>query len=280
MKNILLSLVMVAALVVAGVGGVFATLTDTEESTGNKIEVGSLDLKVNDEDDVNAWGSTGIGAVIVQECILPGTPMKTVFNVENEGCLDGYLYLVFKSLNCYNVEKEGAEGWIEDPNITVGAKMKPEPEMVSEYGGTLAQETIPGVGRLGDNCCLSSHTFVTAYYGTPAPSLQPAFLRPPPIIDNTVIGDLDNALTYCGLLPLCGGDWYLEFNFDVPQLTETLNDANHTWNWDFFNDCSPFDHWPTNALMADGISFKVMFILVDHVLTQTEEDAIMADIWD
>jgi predicted ribosomally synthesized peptide with SipW-like signal peptide len=273
MKNIFLSVVIICALTIAGIGGTLASLTDTEESLDNKIEVASLDLKVNDMDDA---GADGIGAVIVQECILPGTPMKTVVKVENEGCADGYLYLIFKHLDCYNVLKEGAEGWIEDTNI-VGdpaliCKMKPEPEIVAEYGGWLAQKEIDGIGRTGDNCCMTSHTYVTAWYGTPAPTLQPAFLRPDPIIDNAVIGDLDNCLTYLGVLPLCGGDWFIEFNFDVPQESEGMH------NYFYFNDASPFDHWPANALQADGITFDILFILVDHQLTPAEMAAIYGDL--
>jgi predicted ribosomally synthesized peptide with SipW-like signal peptide len=265
MKNIFLSVVVICALVVAGVGGTLATLTDTEESLNNVIEVGSLDLKVNDLDDD---GSNGVGKVIEQICILPGTAMSTQVKVENEGCLDGYLYIVFKDHRCYNVEKEGAEGWIVDTNIKEGvARLKPEPEIISEYGGYLAQKYIPGIGRTGDNCCMNSHTWVTACYGDST------------IIDDSIIGDLDDALTYVGVLPLCGGDYFIDFSFDVPQLKEgDFPPGGGVTKYDFFNDYSPFDHWPTNALQADGISFDILFILVDHQLSATEQAAIMADI--
>jgi predicted ribosomally synthesized peptide with SipW-like signal peptide len=263
MKNIFLSVVVVCALVVAGVGGTLATLSDTEESVGNKIEVASLDLKVNDKDDANAWGSTGVGAVLVQECILPDTPMQTLVKVENEGCADGYLYIVFKSLSCYNVVKAGQEGWIEDTNIPANvARLKPEPEMVAEYGGTIAQKTVPGIGRTGDNCCMGSHTYVWA-----------GLDKNTPFWDNIVMGDTDDALSYVGMLPKCGGDHFINFVFNVPQENEGQ------YKMDYFNDLSPFNDWPANALQADGITFKILFILVDHQLSETEQAAIMADIW-
>jgi predicted ribosomally synthesized peptide with SipW-like signal peptide len=140
-RNIFLSVVVICALVIAGIGGTMATLTDTEESLDNYIEVGSLDLKVNDQDDLNReWNPNGgVGAVIEQACILPGTPMGSHVKVENEGCLDGYLYVAIKNTDCYNVEKENAEGWYPDTGYPV-PELKPEPEMVSEFGGELAQK--------------------------------------------------------------------------------------------------------------------------------------------
>ena len=50
-KNLILAVVVVAALSLAGASGVFATWSDSEVSLGNTIETGSLDLKVNGADD-------------------------------------------------------------------------------------------------------------------------------------------------------------------------------------------------------------------------------------
>lgn len=271
MRNIFLSVVIICALVIAGVGGTLATLSDTEESYDNYIEVGSLDLKVNDMDDYNEmWNPDGgLGPIITAECIVPGTPMGAHVKVENEGCVDGYLYIVFKKHDCYNTLKEGAEGWIPDEWTYMDAELKPEPEMVSEFGGMLAQQCLPGIGVIGDNCCMNSHTYVTGVM-----SQYP--LMPvgggDVFIDGFAIGSLQYQVVPVGMLPQCGADWWLHFYFDVPQESETQ------YQMDYFNDASPFEDWPANALQADGIKFNIMFILVDHELTAEEIAAIEADL--
>jgi predicted ribosomally synthesized peptide with SipW-like signal peptide len=271
MKNIFLSVVVICALAVAGVGGTLATLTDTEESYDNYIEVGSLDLKVNDNDDYNVLFNDegGVGAVIQQTCIIPGDPMGSLVKVENEGCLDGYLYVVIKNNDCYNVIKEGAEGWyLDDMEYDAeDEEYKPEPEMVTEYGGMLAQVCLPAQGVTGDNCCMNSHTYCTGVM-TQYPIYPEGSGNP--FIDHKTLGALKDEVKYVGVLPHCGGDWYLHFYFDVPQEDESP--------YTYFDDASPFNDWVANALMADGISFDVMFILVDHQLSAAEIDAIEGDL--
>jgi predicted ribosomally synthesized peptide with SipW-like signal peptide len=51
MKNIVLSVVVVAALMAAGIGGTLADFSDSEEEMGDVLQAGSLDLKVNGADD-------------------------------------------------------------------------------------------------------------------------------------------------------------------------------------------------------------------------------------
>ena len=69
MRNALLSLVVVAALIAGAVGGTLATWSDSETSHGNVISTGSLDLKVNRADDA-PWGD-GVGQVINISCVTP-----------------------------------------------------------------------------------------------------------------------------------------------------------------------------------------------------------------
>ena len=51
MKSIFLSVVVICALVISGLGGTLAGWSDTEEAQDNVIVTGSLDLKVNGTDD-------------------------------------------------------------------------------------------------------------------------------------------------------------------------------------------------------------------------------------
>jgi predicted ribosomally synthesized peptide with SipW-like signal peptide len=268
MKSIFLTVVVICALTVSALGGTFAYLTDTEESVDNYIEIGSLDLKVNGEDDKD-WGN-GIGVIYEEECVVPGTFLSPrLIPVENEGCVDGYLYIVIKNQNCYNTEKEGAEGWIEDPQSN--DDLKPEPEMVTEHGGWLAQVQLPGIGILGDNCSVGKHSYFTGVF-----SQYP--LMPvgggTKFIDDQQFGTLNEVVKYVGVLPACGGKWYLHFYYEILQKAE--DDA--PYDYDYFDDASPFNDWPANGLMADGIEFDIMFMLFDHMLTDDEIDAIEDDL--
>jgi predicted ribosomally synthesized peptide with SipW-like signal peptide len=270
MKSIFLTVVIICAITVSALGGTFAYLSDTEESYGNKIEVGSLDLKVNDKDDVGAWWGTGIGQIVNATCILPDDLQRARVKVTNDGCLDGYLYIVFKNEFCYNTEKDGALWYLDKTAWPYNADhekippaYKPEPELVTEYGGMLAQQEIEGQRVIGDNCCMRSNVGVKVTF------------RGTSFIDKKTMGDVEDTVYYAGKLPKCGVDKTMLFEFIVPQLHEG---TGWYYKYDYFSAGSPFEGWPTNALMADGIEFDVMFILVDHVLTGDEIDAIENDL--
>ena len=69
MRNVLLSLVVVVVLAAGGLGGTFATWSDSETSGNNTIVTGSLDLKVNGTDD-KPWGE-GVPKLIEEVCVVP-----------------------------------------------------------------------------------------------------------------------------------------------------------------------------------------------------------------
>ena len=51
MKNILITAVVITTLALAGIGGTMADFSDSEEEMDDVLQAGSLDLKVNGEDD-------------------------------------------------------------------------------------------------------------------------------------------------------------------------------------------------------------------------------------
>ena len=94
------------ALVATMVGlGVHAYFSDTETSTGNYFQAGTLDLKVNGQDDP-------IGAIIEIGNVKPGDSGSVDVNLNNAGSLDGNADLHIKNLqdleNGYN-EAEGVD---------------------------------------------------------------------------------------------------------------------------------------------------------------------------
>jgi predicted ribosomally synthesized peptide with SipW-like signal peptide len=172
-KNIILAVVVIAALSLAGAGGVFATWSDSEVSFNNTIETGSVDLKVNGADD-EPWG-TGVPAVVAIECMIPGKfygpyPME-LWNA-GQCTFPSHAYLHLKNFHCSNAEPKvnpypdgGSAFWpagestgYPDPStgLPYSGDLKPEPELVAEYGGKVDCTMVPGVGVDGDDCSMGS----------------------------------------------------------------------------------------------------------------------------
>ena len=147
MKNIFLSVVVVATLIAAGVGGTFAGFVDTEESEGNFIQAGMLDLLVNGKND------PGIGPKITMSHIIPCISQDFWIDLYSwSECQGAYVYMQFK--NVLSVE-DGAKEYlgnsyvydgvadIEDIPFGYRASADPtgpgvastEPELIAEEGG-------------------------------------------------------------------------------------------------------------------------------------------------
>ena len=94
-------LVMLASMLVGA--GTVAYFNDTETSTGNTFEAGTLDLEVNDE---NPWTST----LISVSNMKPGDAGEVTIKLENLGSLDGYVCM-----------------WIKDVINSPGDTPEPEP---------------------------------------------------------------------------------------------------------------------------------------------------------
>ena len=157
MKNILLSVVVVSALVVAGVGGTFAGFVDTEVSEDNFYQAGISDLLVNGKNDP-------IGAKLHY---VHGAPCKSVdfwVDIYNWGeCQGGDVYMHFKGVESVEAGTKLHEGirYVYDgvspgPPEGYRAAVPPEPqgagvwssepEKISEVGeGWIAEYWISDV---------------------------------------------------------------------------------------------------------------------------------------
>jgi predicted ribosomally synthesized peptide with SipW-like signal peptide len=277
-KSIILAAVVVVALVVAGTSGVFATWSDSEVSENNWIETGSLDLKVNGADD-RPWGEGVPSKVFIDHMV----PCQWFYGGEVELWNAGqcneipFAYIHFKEYDCFNVPPKenpypdgGSEYW--PPGATTGyvcpqtGDLKPEPELVAEFGGKVDCTWVDGIGEaLGDTCSMAAA--VQCMVLDEAGNI---------LIGPTLMQDL-----YCQEIPLfelepCvartiylyfklyqypeelyGYNYFLHPDeFDPPLTPGTPEYDRALFHWMKFND------WPSWAYMKDAISFSMEFDLV------------------
>lgn len=295
-KNLILAVVVVVALTLAGVGGVFATWSDSEVSYGNLISTGSLDLKVNGADDA-PWGR-GVPAKVTVTCMIPGK-FYGPYEVElwNAGtCIfPSHAYIHVKNITCSNVlpkvnpydpkdpESGGSACWYENygPLATTGypdpstgepysGALKPEPELVAEYGGKVDCVTVPGIGVDGDDCSMGSGVRMIITNST---DLEDVLVNPNGVrlVDLLYKWDCNEILLF-DLMPCQPRTIYLWFyltqdseedfglNFikSPAELGIGPTDPRYAQallHWKKFND------WPSWRYMADKATFEMEFDL-------------------
>jgi predicted ribosomally synthesized peptide with SipW-like signal peptide len=269
MKSIFLSVVIICALAISGIGGTLATWSDSEISENNTIVTGSLDLKVNGADDL-PWG-TGVPTKVEIDCMIP-CKFYGPYEVElwNAGQCEfpSHAYLDLKWYECSNVEPK----WHTDesaywpPNSSTGypdpetGELKPEPELVAEHGGKVDCHWVPGIGREGDECSMGSHVelIVTADRLPPNDPDADIIRR-----DKLFKWRDDGEVYLFDLMPCEPRMIFLWFHLQqdpeelygyniIPNPGDPGYDELH---WKKFND------WPSWALMKDKVEFSIEFDL-------------------
>jgi len=257
MKSIFLVAVVICALAIAGIGGTFATWSDSETSMDNIITTGSVDLKVNGEDDA-PWGN-GVPTKVSVDCMIP-CKWYGPYEVElwNAGICDtaSHAYIHFKDICCSNappkLDENGETTGYPDP---VSGDLKPEPELVAEYGGKVDCRTVDGVGVLGDTCTMKSAVEVKVTNDEAGLDM----LIPP-----TLLIDIECQEIYLfDLMPCNARTIYLWFHLYQPSEEE--------YGFDYFADPGDagydelewlkFNDWPSWGYMRDVVSFSMEFDL-------------------
>jgi hypothetical protein len=85
----------------------------------------------------------------------PGDTENVTIGLKNTGQPVGdacWAFMHVKNPRCYDV------------TVTHTGEARPEPEIVSEDGGELAQVDIQGIGKMGDTCNLSKYIWVVVKY--------------------------------------------------------------------------------------------------------------------
>ena len=272
MKSIFLSVVVICALTIAGVGGTLAGFSDTEESTQNYIAIGSLDLKVNTTDD-KPWGD-GVDALVTFKDIVPCEHYKVNIVLENEGQAIDSLgnkmsapgYIHFKDFRCSNVTPTCGPG-IEYP-VDSGI-FKPEPELVAEFGGKVNCTEVNGIGVEGDECSMGTHVSfaITTIKESPA-TVAAEFL----LLEDLLI-KIECTEFYLFDLEPCVPK-------DIHMWVWLKQDTEKDWGRNFIpnpgevgydeHQYTLFNDWPSWALMKDQVNMTIEFDLTLADLTQPQ----------
>jgi predicted ribosomally synthesized peptide with SipW-like signal peptide len=258
MKSVFLSVVVVCALAIAGIGGTFATWSDSETSMGNEIITGSVDLRVNGADDVGPtlddpkWGE-GVPTKVKIDCMVP-CKVYGPYEVElwNAGVCDtaSRAFIHFKDMCCGNAPPKEGSGYMSPDGA-----MKPEPELVAEYGGKVNCLYVPGIGVLGDNCSMMSSVEVMVTNDRAGEDV---------LIGPTLLVDIECEEIYLfDLMPCNARTIYLWFHLYQP--------SEEDYGFDYFADpgdtgydeleWKKFNDWPSWALMRDKVVFSIEFDL-------------------
>ena len=286
-RNVILAVVVVVALVIAGTSGVFATWSDSEVSFNNTIRTGSLDLKVNGADDA-PWG-TGVPPKVEIDCMVPGK-WYGPFEVElwNAGICEfpSHAFIHVKDLVCTNAEPKvnsypdgGSTYWpagettgYPDPSTgqPYSGQLKPEPELVAEYGGKIDCTWVDGVGVDGDDCSMGTGVRMII---TNTPDLADVLVNPQGLRMVDLLGKWEcNEIWLFDLMPCQPRTIYLWFYL----VQESEEDFGYNYflhpdelgltpgtpeysaallHWQKFND------WPSWRYMRDMVTFKMEFDL-------------------
>ena len=261
MRNVLLSLVVVAVLMAGTIGGTFATWSDSETSHDNYIETGSVDLMVNGADD-EPWG-TGVPTKVQIDCMIPckvyGPYPVDVWNASQDCMPPSELFLHIKELCCANVPPKAGSGY----PAPITGDLKPEPELVAEYGGKVDCTDVPGVGVIGDDCTLPEHIYVWIVLENDTPPVV-GQTAPVGTVWEGKLNLIEDVEQYLGDLEPCN-EVTLYFWFHLQQPSEedfgynffpNPGEAGHDkMEWAKFND------WPSWALMKDRVGFNMEFDL-------------------
>lgn len=111
MKKILLSLIVIAAVSAAVVKGTQALFSDTETSDDNTFAAGTLDLKVDGQDD-----PTIVSVSLAN--MKPGDTQTYNWTLSNSGSLDGQPYI--EIINVVDYDNNCTEPETNVPDITCG----------------------------------------------------------------------------------------------------------------------------------------------------------------
>lgn len=151
MKKILVS-IMIIALVCALIGtGVYAAFIDTETSTANTFEAGTLDLEVDDE---NPWASVKIDTSSTP--MAPGSSGAVTCKLKNVGTLNG------SSLTVDLTNLVDAAGTTPEPEIIFNPDLG---ELSANMDIVLWEDDGAGAGGVAGDA-IQNGTEVTLYSGT------------------------------------------------------------------------------------------------------------------
>jgi len=278
MRNVFLSVVVICALLVAAIGGTLAGFSDTEASMENMFEVGNMDLKVSKPWNGPEYNDPDVPAIAQAVLAWPCVSQDFTFDLHNVGdnTQDSYAYMCFKNYLCYEVTD------VENP-ATKHPDGRPEPEVVAEEGGELANVTTPALGAWGQNCTLADFVEVVLYYDMDGNGLitdegdlvlgNPLWGGEGTVYLSELWSGVADECLWIPLDTLQGCEKrYGKIELHISNWSEddwgeqtgqNLNDRFLNGADDAYN---PFNDWPTNVFMSDGVKFEMCFGLTQNMI--------------
>ena len=243
MKSIFLSVVVICALAIAGIGGTLANFSDTELVVNNSFTTGTFDLKVWDGENYREdapWGKTSLEGLFISEWICPEVVVSKDFWVSNQGTCDGILLWKIKHVSCENVTPPHVPSQLE--SALPGLRTEPELIEESSIGGWLDQQHIHSGSDtpIGDGCTMLGIIEVRVFVNDMLVMIDGN--------EWNLTGDVLDYWYEVGVVPGCGED--VKVTVDLRYCD--IDDPN--WRGDPL-----FAHHKTNAYQADKWNFNLEF---------------------
>jgi hypothetical protein len=290
-KNILLSVVVMAVLIAGGIGGTLADFSDIEISQENFFKTAALDLAVSDYLG-NEYNGATVPAFLELSNGWPCCSKDFRFDLHNLGQGEQdlpWVYLHFKNMECGWVVPKVVYAWLNEAGATVPAPTPPpggwvegvqgtgfpkpvnEPEYVAEIGGIAGEDVngnpviVPGIGVCyGDSCQLSRHIDIAMFTSRvsingPWTAVDLSRYDTDPANGIIKLNEIECHEIELGQLAGCN-TIYVMVSVHLQDIPEAYFGMN------YFDETIPaeakWDHWPTNALQKDALHFDIAFELL------------------
>jgi predicted ribosomally synthesized peptide with SipW-like signal peptide len=300
MKSVVLSIVVVATLVAAGIGGTLADFSDYEVSEDNYFQAGSMDLVISDADGNEYNGYDNIPTLVNVGAGWPDCSKDRKWDIHNAGENEQeppWLYIHFKNYECSWVDtKESATTPFaymrivpdSDPpalelcqEADEGAIGINEPQHVAIFGGVAGEDACGAtveVEGLGDQAITLLGDLVTvAYfrYSDEYPSSNPTPYASVPAdewhtidlarfntngIAGVQIEELICKQIYLFQLTGCNMRW-MNMGLEFANVDESNFLDSNDQPMDYFDAASKWNNWPTNAVQNSYIEWDMAFEL-------------------
>jgi len=295
MKNILLSVAVVATLVASGVGGTFAGFVDTEVSQDNFIQAGISDLLVNGENDPN------VPAKIWFDHVTPCKSIDFWADLYNWGkCQGGDVYLHFKHVESVEAgyKEHDGDSYVYNGDYIIGTDptgagiASSEPELGAEEGNFVIGDllivadpvvepglmgvdyasgiadhldilvTVPLIGAAGNELGNPDTNGDGAVDAAERAAWETAGNRW--VIINSLSGklsDIECQKNYLGFLRTQHMT-FIHFDVHLQQITDPLYPRDYDLDGDIDDDDAQKRWWPTNALQGDYATWDMLFEMI------------------
>ena len=256
MKSIFLSVVVICALAIAGIGGVFADYQDIETSEDNYFETGSLDLLVSQRGVM--YEDPNVPRLVNTDDFMPECEDKSYhFDLHNAGVYTqgtGWVYLHFKNAVYTDTGRTEPEDAVE-----LGLSDHPIGELDN---GTFIYS--PG---WGDNLNELGYHIEVDLYTRPTESDDWVAVN----LDAYDINPADGVIKFnemvCNQILICELDSEETVYVKIDLWFQDIPEEHPRVDMDLFpGTMGSFNDWPTNALQDDQVDFDISFELFQFAL--------------